>query len=93
MPTIDFGVPLLSAETLHVHDGQAENFHLGQGRLDGFEPSGLDNRDNELHAAYLVMEISFNRSRRGWHLKSRRPEGTADQLLKLAFSIPSLASG
>ena len=53
VPAVDLGVPLLAAETLHVHDREAKDFDLGQGRFDGFQSAGLNDGDDELHAAYL----------------------------------------
>src|SRR5581483_6262792 len=46
---INLRVPLLPAEALHVHHGQAEHLHLGERGFDRFEPSGLDDGDDQFH--------------------------------------------
>ena len=43
---VDFRVALLSAETLHVHDGKPKDFLFGERFLDGFKTSWLDDRDD-----------------------------------------------
>src|SRR5689334_4661485 len=41
VPAIDLGIPLLAAESLNVHDGQAEDLDLREGFLDSLELGGL----------------------------------------------------
>jgi hypothetical protein len=48
---IDLGLALLPAKALHVHDGEPDHFHLGQGRLNVFELARLNNRDDQLHGS------------------------------------------
>ncbi len=51
---VDFGLPLLPAKTLHVHDGQPNHLHFGQGRFDVLELAWLDDSNDEFHGGYRV---------------------------------------
>ena len=44
--------PLLSTESLAIHDCQAKNFDLAKCRLDRFEMVGLNNGDDQLHGVH-----------------------------------------
>ena len=47
--SIDLGLALLAAEALDVHNREPHDFDFGEGRLDVFQLTGLDNGDDELH--------------------------------------------
>jgi hypothetical protein len=48
----DFGLALLPAEPLHVHDGEAHDLDFGEGGFDVFQLTGLDYGDDELHEEF-----------------------------------------
>ena len=52
---VGLAMPALAAEALHVHDGQTEDFDVGQGLLDGFQAMGLDDGDNQFHGLHVVF--------------------------------------
>src|SRR3954468_24772178 len=53
---VDLGVPLLAAEALHVHDGQAEDLDLVERFLDRFQLRRLDDGEDEFHGSGAVRD-------------------------------------
>src|SRR5579884_890640 len=53
--SVHFGMPLLPAKALHVHDSEAENLDLVEGFLDGFQLRRLDDGEDEFHGYFLVL--------------------------------------
>jgi hypothetical protein len=66
MAAIGFGLPSLSAESLDVHDGEAEDLDIGQRLFDGFEAMGLDDGDNEFHGSVggCIVALSWSAASR-----------------------------
>ena len=58
---VDLGLSPLPPKALDVHHGQAEDFDVGQGLLDGFQPMGLNHGDNELHGGLAAPAIGSRR--------------------------------
>ena len=56
---IGLGVPSLAAEALDVHHRQAEDLHVGQGRLDRLQTVGLNNSNDQLHGGFSPSGVTF----------------------------------
>ena len=53
---VDFRLPLLPTKALAIHDGQADDFDLGQRSFDVFELSRLNDGDDKFHTGYRVQD-------------------------------------
>ena len=49
MSSINLGVALLPAKTLHIHDGQPKDFHSVEGLFDRFQLGRLNDGENQFH--------------------------------------------
>jgi hypothetical protein len=79
---IRFGMPLLSTESLHVHQRESKYFNLCEGCFDRFKTIGLNDGDDQFHAEISASEPGTGREKPVLPILAL--ESLADKTSKLA---------